>query len=510
MGGQTLEWEECAAEIRKCAHKYRAGYNALALDQDDLEQEAAIVALRCVEQFKAGRVVSNRQAYVRTALRNSMVKLRNRAYADRRTLKDCWGHATHPLSFDSLDAMVEHDVVLVRAPRWYVNAGLPSAPSPEARVEARELVGRLRDGLPAEDWQLLVAAFIDGAHEARALRRWRPRGKLRRETQQRLGLAVASATAILSRACYPVERGLEAMDLDFLGTLHSKTDPSRIPPCHAEGADPLGYDQDDTGCHNCPDKFRCLPLSLELKLVSRADDAEVRAVIDAGDDFTGAQRAHMRAIERMKRRLAITKAAHLKGVPPLIPPDLLTKAGTAEPKPLTQEVGVETVKVKALAQTHEELDAAASHDPVPPKAEPKRPRLKRPKPKKKPAAKPGERGTMNNGKRLPPVRQLTQAGMAKALERVKIAQPFPLEIGMQVVRKKRNGDLVVYLRETGFEWGGTIYSSLSTAAMYAERRVVSANAFFNLAQNKCTEIRDHNGRAIAGHDARYGDARYKP
>jgi hypothetical protein len=111
------------------------------------------------------------------------------------------------------------------------------------------------------------------------------------------------------------------------------------------------------------------------------------------------------------------------------------------------------------------------------------------------------RGTMHNGKPLPPIRQLTKEQMARAMERIRIGQSFPLELGMKIVRKKRDGELVITLCENGFEMEGVVYSSLSTAAMYAERRIVSANAFFNLESNKCTEVRDKRGKPIAGYDA---------
>ncbi len=485
MGGQTLQWEECAPVVKAAARKYR-GYRALVLDQDDLEQEGAIVALSCIEAFDPQRVQADRRAQLRRALRNKMVKLRDRAYAARRTPQDVFGRALHPLSFDALTSTDEDDL-----PRWYRSTAAPAVEDRlEERIGAREIVDQLRAELPADDWDLLVETFVEGAHEARALRRWKPRGKVRLGAEQRLSLAVAHATVILSRICYPVEKG--EGDMDFLTALYANVEPSRLPPCHPDGADPLGYDKDETSCHNCPDKFRCLPKTIATGLAETQleDDLEVKTVVSHNGDFASAQREHGRAIERMKRRLAITKAANARGVPPLIPAELLTTRWTASQQPRPAP----TISPAEVAQAHAKVVAVPVATP-----KPKKKRLKRPK--KPPAPQPGERGVMKNGKLLPPVRQLTGSKMLKAISQIKIGQPFPLELGMAIVRKMRKGDLVVTLRPTGFEWNGTVYSSLSTAAMYAERRVVSANAFFNLERHKCTQVWDIKGKVIAGEGA---------
>jgi DNA-directed RNA polymerase specialized sigma24 family protein len=517
------------------ARRYQ-GYPSLALDGEDLEQEASIVALRCLREFDPDRVTSDRRAFLRRAIRNHFVKTRDRAYASKRMPQDAQGHARLPVSLDQLNDDL---------PGWFRKLEIPRAHDVEQRVQAQQLVGQLYRQLPREDWDLLVEAFVVGAHEARAVRG----GKTRAKARLRLDVARQRAAVILLQICYPVQRETEGMS-DFITSLYAGVEPGEVPTCLPGQADPQGYDHTDELCQGCPDKFRCLPMALEAGLVQGdlSLDREVEAVVGA-QTLEAKARAHERAVERMLRRQAIIAKANLVGEKPVIPADLLTRrpkvvagpvevvadpempSGCVELRSGEHTVAIENIGCEACGgecRGHDEpplagpsAAAAGRKDAKEPKAKPKK------KATKKRSAKHGRkvakerkakavserkveaareangRGTMRNGKLLPPIRQLTKFQMDQAIRRIRIGQPFDLQLGMQIVRKKREGEIVITLVDNGFECDGVIYSSLSTAAMYQERRIVSANAFFNLEQNKCTEIRNKRGKPIAGQGVRY-------
>lgn len=106
------------------------------------------------------------------------------------------------------------------------------------------------------------------------------------------------------------------------------------------------------------------------------------------------------------------------------------------------------------------------------------------------------------GRQVPGPRELTEEEMEKSIARVKIAQPFDLEYGMQIVRKLRGGDEVsVKITKKGWEYKGKLYSSLSTCVWWAKRRLASCNEFFNLETQGGAEIRDAKGKVLASHDS---------
>lgn len=97
---------------------------------------------------------------------------------------------------------------------------------------------------------------------------------------------------------------------------------------------------------------------------------------------------------------------------------------------------------------------------------------------------------------LPQAREITEDQMALALSRVKLGQPFELGIGMEIVRKKRDGsEVAVKITKNGFVMDGETYSSLSAAGQWASKRAVSGNDFFNVETYSCTEIR---GKGVPG------------
>lgn len=82
---------------------------------------------------------------------------------------------------------------------------------------------------------------------------------------------------------------------------------------------------------------------------------------------------------------------------------------------------------------------------------------------------------------------------------VRIGSWFPLEVGHRLVRKTKHGEIEIVFRETGFEWGGKIYPSLSAAAQAAHdgRRCVSGNEFFNMQRYKrLVDVRNQRGEVL--------------
>jgi pyruvate/2-oxoglutarate dehydrogenase complex dihydrolipoamide acyltransferase (E2) component len=269
--------------------------------------------------------------------------------------------------------------------------------------------------------------------------------------------------------------------------------PEELPECHANGSQPQGYDREDPVCWNCRDKFTCLPNALDKSLVvgSLQDDSEIHAVLSEDMSFRS-------AIERMKTRLRVTQAGGE------IPPGLDVRVPVVEtgvrpvavpPEPEPEPEPAPEPEPPAPEPEPAPEPAAVAPTPVAPPA--KRKRAKRPS-----RALVNAEGlpTLKSGKPLPPVRQLNKKQMKAALARIKVAQPFPLELGMQLVRRTKDGDtIIVRLMPTGFELDGVIYSSLSTAIMYRLRKVTSGNAYFDLTTHQCTEIWSEDGDVLAGY-----------
>ncbi len=278
-----------------------------------------------------------------------------------------------------------------------------------------------------------------------------------------------------------------------------KPAPEELPECHANGSQPQGYDHEDPVCWNCRDKFTCLPSALDKSLVvgSLQDDSEIHAVLSEDMSFRS-------AIERMKTRLRVTQAGGE------VPPELDVRVPIAE-------TGVRPVAAAPPSPPSPPPDLAPEPEPEPeppapePEPEPEPVAVAptpvappaKPKPSKRPSrALVNAQGmpTLKSGKPLPPVRQLSKKQMKAAIGRIKVSQSFPLELGMQLVRKTKDGDnIIVQLVPTGFELDGVIYSSVSTAVMYRLRKVTSGNAYFNLATNQCTEIWSEDGGVLAGY-----------
>jgi hypothetical protein len=328
--------------------------------------------------------------------------------------------------------------------------------------------------------------------------------------------------------------------------------------CHANGEQPEGYDAEDPICHNCADKFTCLPAAIAkpslwvdrgVRTWDASDDLEVAGVL-------AREMTYSEAIERMTKRMGLEKAGTL------IPAELLTRRSKpalvpdtpAEPEPAGEVIDAEgettsteppppptfpdptpttpakatkATKPKAAKKPAKAKPAKAKPAKAKPtkakpakaakkkaakakpaKAKPKKPA--KPKAATKPAAKPAapakpkspttrEPKIAKNGKPLPLPKTITTEKMLEVMATVKLGMKVDLEFGMQIVRRARTGkEHVVTLTENGFLYEDEQYSSLSAAAQNASGTPCrSGNDWFSLVSTSCTEVRDTTGKVVA-------------
>ena len=306
------------------------------------------------------------------------------------------------------------------------------------------------------------------------------------------------------------------------------TAPADLPDCHADGKNPEGYDEGDKTCWGCPDKFVCLPKSIDKKLIDSTLDAdcEVKGVLSKTMTYA-------EALVRMQHRqnLIADKKPVPKDLSTQPPEGALSKPENISGKEQTDSDEIDSEQTnggKTMAEKKKNgkpkktaakgkpkappKPAAASTNkndkpeaqPPAPKAKPKaKPKVK-PAPKKKAASKPkGEKKSRakkgTDSKPLPKPRAVTEEQMLKSMGKIKLGEPIDLDYGMQLVRKDRNdNELIVTLTKQGYEFKGKVYGSLSAAAMVAaDSPFRSGNDFFNLVSSGCTEVRDKNGKVIA-------------
>ena len=72
----------------------------------------------------------------------------------------------------------------------------------------------------------------------------------------------------------------------------------------------------------------------------------------------------------------------------------------------------------------------------------------------------------------------------RAVMRTARPDPEAPMVGTTLVRKWRGQELRVEVRETGFEWGGTLYSSLSAVAKAITGAAWNGRLFFGLVQRR--------------------------
>lgn len=245
-------------------------------------------------------------------------------------------------------------------------------------------------------------------------------------------------------------------EIDAVNVAEVDLEPERLPDCHAGGTTPEGYSASEETCPQCPEKFTCLPLSVE-KGLSTDGDPEVTAVQEGRIALPVVQ-------ERMQTRARLI--SERKDVPLELMPQALVAAQPANEQTLFDD------------------EAAPRMELVPPPNGPKT----------------GTRAKRNWDSKP---REISEQEMQVLLaptnfkERgVRIGQPLVLEVGMQLVRRKRDREVVVLLRATGFEFAGKIFATLSAAAIASEHRSVSGNDFFSLV-HPSAEIRAADGRVLA-------------
>lgn len=265
--------------------------------------------------------------------------------------------------------------------------------------------------------------------------------------------------------------GEPAHFIPFNPEVHNVENPqppaAATPPCHPQGTDPEGYDPGDSLCHNCPDKFSCLQQTeiLGLTEATVADDKEVESVFRAIDtnDEPRARLAYEIVKERQRRRVRL----HALGEP--IPEEL----GVRYPLVLPPE--------KEPARVSARIRGGSAGAPIPDQV-------------------------FEPPEKMPRPRKLPRGKLDKAIARIRIGQPFELEIGHVLVRRKRNGvDVCVEIRENGF-WlnlNQTTYGSHSTAARAAELLFGASwesrrpgNTYFSIIRRDTTEIRDAQTGAV--------------
>lgn len=464
MGGRGLSWDDCLPVVESETRRYRTMGRQIGLDPDDLRQEGAIAAMRCLKKWRPEG--GGRTAYVRRAVRNHYEDMRRKALREMRMPRDAHGRP-QPSWILSYEALVED------------NHPTGGAECDYGKYEARMVLRILEKRLPAGDWELLVQSLVVGAQLARS-----------DEEQSRLRDVCARAQRIINQV-------LEVEEVKLMPAPVPK--PEELPECHARGEQPQGYDVEDGVCWNCRDKFTCLPDALDRHLIEGAlgDDKEVEGVLSGSMSFR-------MAIERMRSRLAImqrggTVPAHLRIDAPVTGVTKTVERPKARsPKPAVRSRSVTPLPSPTPAPKPEKPGAKAKPKPEPTTAK-KSARAKRRAKSRKLVDKEG-RPCLKNGRPLPPVRANTPEQMEAAIKRIKIHQPFPLEVGMQLVRKTKEGDhVIVKLRPRGFELDGVLYSSLSTAVMYRLRKMQSGNAYFDLEKHQCTEIWSEDGTVLAGH-----------
>ena len=301
-----------------------------------------------------------------------------------------------------------------------------------------------------------------------------------------------------------------------------KADKASLPACHAQGSSPEGYDGEEIVCANCLDKFTCLPAAVKKPIVwtgrgVRAwrldDDIEVVGVLSKKMTFAHAQARMLKRDEFIANDRAIPESLQTRPPETSEAEDLGDEDGEDDGE-ADEDLAPHTTEEQAAQpdeddEETEDEDEEEEEDTMAPKkkSKPAAKPVKAAKPAK--AAKPGPRtgirstratggvaATTRGGKTLAHTRTLSADEMGKAMSRIAIGAEIEFKVGMQIVRKTRNGEVVVVLKENGFLYDDKLWSSLSGAAMAATRASRSGNDFFSL-KSGCTEVRNAKGQVIA-------------
>jgi len=512
-----LTWADCetivAAEVKRIGGRLR-GY-----DPEDLHQEAAAAASRAYQRIDDS-LRGTGAAFVRSSVRHALTNLKLAANAAKRCPQSRTGR---PLPW--------YAEVSIEGVEW----DLPTTADPERTIIERQLVAKLRSKLPQDDFDRLVAVFVDGAEIASGSKR-----------QQRLraielNLIRVHAAQVLDRLVSGIEGNVEG-ELG-MQKIRGYRPPKELSECHADGKEPQGYDPAEPECVGCPDKVVCLPRAIEAGLITLTleADREVQAVLGGALDYSA-------MYQRLRERAALS--ASDKEVPPeLLATNGALVAGLREPEP--HFLDDEDVDFEPEPEPEEDTDAAPDDEPptttesepgmkkaakkktptkkaLPKKAAKKAAPAKKPAkvakaaPAKKSKPKPNghqvqagsgwpldtpmlahtnEEGwpLLISGKPYPKNMKLTEQEMRDRLASLRIGQPddFVFEYGMKLVRKRRNAeDIEITIRPHGFEFSGVLFGSHSSCLMWALGRICSGNEHLNIAKSSAAVVTDKRGKVL--------------
>lgn len=497
-------------------------------DFPDLMQEMRFhVAQQCLPRIDTS--LNTGRTYVRRSVRNALINLKRVATAQSKLPHDARGR---PFMLSSLDQFKDT-----------FDGDLPFAdptPDPERHADARELVQVLRNKLSRREMSMLRRAFVDGV--------------LERGAPEKVEAARKKAEAILTHLLHRVEMGRE----ETLTTMNDKR--TDLPECHVHGTDPVGYEtdlEDAEDCQNCVDKFTCLPDSIKTELIDGTIDIdpEVLAVHDGrmliqvgrkrvsqrqdlvekeeaipdelrfdnveavagkpatkkNDDNNDEENVTMDPNETeavpKKKKKAKKKKAEAKAAAPAAPAKKKKKAASKSNG---------KAEAKAAAPKKKKKKKAEAKAAAPAKTKKKPKDAKKSKGKKSGKGKSPNAGGKNdkvladgrlelgNGRIAPAPKKLDKEKMAKSLGRLLLGTPFDVEVGMQLIQKRRSGnDVIVKIKKDGYEWDGDVYGSLSAACMWATHRSVSGNDMFNFTKHSNITIK---GKGVPNSSFRKGDA----
>lgn len=261
------------------------------------------------------------------------------------------------------------------------------------------------------------------------------------------------------------------------------------PSCHIDLDQTMGYSSADPLCPNCIHKVSCL--------LGAIDVGNVRDSVEDLDSEVEAVRRRSMSMDEVKERIVHRQS--------------FVDRGKAVPGPLRHDAFIAPVRRK--------VKRAKGPGPkrVPPRPKP----VPKPKPKKEPKPKrivnlEGPSRHYKSGRAFPSRRMAVPEEFEKILaETNRVARqgpkgprfPFDLDVGMELVLHRPEGDLVVEITPNGFAWNGELFTSISTAWCHAMHRSVSGFDLFDVNKNRDCTIR---GLGVPGGAYSYRDRTLKP
>lgn len=346
--GAALSLADCEAIIDFEVRRFGP---IVGFDKDDLKQELRVVASRCLPRLSKE---NTGRTYVRRSIRNALKNLKRAAQS--------FGRLPHDTRGKSL-------------PFWYLDDRMPdgestygeimpaAGPTPEQQVSARQLLSKLDEHLK-DDERALLTLFMQDAVK-------------KRDDKTHLAMLLDRCAQILHRvASDEGEKTMATVQIP-------KTPKDELPTCHVDGEEAVGYEtdlQEAEACQDCPDKFTCLPKSIDTGLIEATldIDPEVAAVLAGHVTFDV-------AMERVIKRQ-----------------DLRENGGSIP----------SSLKYNAI-QIPEESDEEETMTEEPTAAPPKKKAAKKKTTKKKPAAKAKSNGAAKKTTKKAATKKTTKKAAAK-------------------------------------------------------------------------------------------------